>query len=346
MKSRTPSPLAATIGHISRILGLAILGTVTTTTTLAAQSISVEQVSHYDLRPQQAKKAERVSFPPVTGRYQATPGSMLTLPNPFENAAVNYLIVDGQKVEDGTLIAQLHGPSVEHFFHRVETIKEQYDVAAKQYQSKKQLYQKNAIAADEWQQFLTHYISLSDTLHDVNVVLRRVTQTSEQSAKLIAKESGIWRNSHNDQELGTLLTRARLAIVAEVPVEQAHRITSLEVNSKQLQVRQREQTVRNGFVRLWSEPPRQTDWIIGQRFTVEPQSIIDDAYRVPASSIATLKDQAVIFTIENATITAVAVELLSFRDGHYFIQSTAPLNNIATHSVAALKVLAKEQEAQ
>lgn len=346
MKRCNLSRLAATLSPIVSVIALALSGLATTTTVLAAQSISVEQVSNYDLRPQAAVKADNVAFAPVTGSYQTTPGSVLTLPNPFENAAVDYQVVDGQAVESGTLIAQLHGPSVEHFFHRVETLQEQYDVAAKQYQSKKKLYQNNAIAADEWQQFLTQYISLNDTLHEINVVLRRVKQTAAQSAQLIATEPGVWRTSSNGQQLGTLTAHARLAIVAEVPIEQAKRISSLNINGQKLRVSQREQTVRNGFVRIWSEPPENINWTIGQRVNVVPQATIENAYLLPASAIVTLQDQPVIFSIENATINAEPIELLSLSGEHYFVRSTTPLNIIATHSVAALKVIAEDEGAQ
>lgn len=346
MKRRTSSRLTATLNLIANILGLALLGTVTAPNALAAQSIAVEQVSNYELRPQTAETAEVVTFSPVTGRYQTTPGSVLTLANPFDNAAVDYAVVDGQALEPGTLIAQLNGPSVEHFFHRVDMLQEQYAVATRQYQSKKRLFENNAIAADEWQQFLTHYISLSDTFHEINVVLNRVQQTGEQSAKLISTEAGIWRTSTNSQQLGSLLTKERLAVVAEIPLAQAKNITHVQINSLQLPVRQREQTVRNGFVRVWSEPPGQVAWTIDQRFTVEPQAKLENTYRVPASAIATLQDQAVVFSIDNSTIKAVPVELLSLQNAHYFVLSATALNRIATNSVAALKVIANEQEAQ
>ena len=344
MKRRNPSRRANIL--IVNILGLALLGAATATNALAAQSIAADQISNYELRPQTAEKAEMVAFAPVTARYQTTPGSVLTLPNPFDNAAVDYTVVDGQALESGTLIAQLSGSSVEHFFHRVDILQEQYNVASKQYQSKKRLYENNAIATDEWQQFLTQYINLSDTLHDINVILKWVAQTGEQSAKLLATEPGVWRTSDNSQQLGSLLTKERFAVVAEIPIAQAKRITHLQINNLQLAVRQREQTVRNGFVRVWSESPRQVDWAIDQRFTVAPLAAIDNAYRVPASAIATLKDQAVVFNIENTVINAVPVELLSLHGSYYFVQSTIPLDNIATHSVAALKVIAEEREAQ
>ncbi|RUO76173.1 membrane fusion-like protein [Idiomarina seosinensis] len=346
MKRRPPSNLTTSIKCITNILSLALLGVATATNALAAQSIAAEQVSNYELRPQTAETAETVTFAPVTGRYQTTPGSVLTLSNPFDNAAIDYAVVDGQTLELGTLIAQLNGPSVEHFFHRVDMLQEQYDVATKQYQSKKRLYENNAIAADEWQQFLTQYINLSDTMHDINVVLRRVTQTGEQSAQLIATESGIWRTSSNSQQLGSLLTQERLAVVVEIPMAQAKRITHLQINSRQLPVRQREQTVRNGFVRVWSESPGQVAWTIDQRFTVDPQAKLENAYRVPASAIATLQDQVVVFSMDNSTIKAVPVELLSLQNTHYFVQSATSLNRIATNSVAALKVITEEQEAQ
>lgn len=345
MKRRTPSRLT-TINRIATILGLALLGTATTANALAAQSIAVEQVSNYELRPQTAETAEVVTFSPVTGRYQTTPGSVLTLPNPFDNAAVDYAVVDGQVLESGTLIAQLNGPSIEHFFHRVDMLQEQYAVATNQYQSKKRLYENNAIAADEWQQFLTQYINLSDTLHEINVVLDRVKQTGEQSAQLIATETGIWRTSTHSQQLGSLHTQERLAVVAEIPLAQAKSITHLQINSLQLPIKQREQTVRNGFVRIWSEPPGQVAWTINQRFTVEPQAKLENAYRVPASAIATLQEETVVFSMDSSTIKAVPVELLSLQNTHYFVQSETALNRIATHSVAALKVIADEQEAQ
>lgn len=346
MKRRTHSHLTATINGIVTLLSLALFGVVTASNASAAQSIAVEQVSNYELRPQTAETADVVTFAPVNGRYQTTPGNVLTLPNPFDNAAVDYAVVDGQQLEPGTVIAQLTGPSVEHFFHRVDMLQEQYAVATQQYQNKKRLFENNAIAADEWQQFLTQYINLSDTLHDINVVLRRVTQTGEQSARLIATESAIWRASNNSQQLGSLLTESRLAVVAEIPVAQAKRITHLQINSLQLPVNQREKTVRNGFVRVWSEPPGHLAWTIDQRFTVEPQAKLENAYRVPASAIATLQDKTVVFSIEDAVIKAVPVELLSLQNTHYFVQSETALNRIATNSVAALRVIAEEQEAQ
>ncbi len=312
----------------------------------AAQSIALERVKNYELRPEPAIKVEQVNFSPVIGRYQSAPGRLLTLSNPFESAAVNYQVADGQHVSQGDVIATLYGPSVEHFFHRLETLQEQYEVATRQYQNKKSLYQNSAIAADEWQTFLKEYLNLSDAMHEMRVIQERIRQMSEQSAELIAKEPGTWRISNHSATLGSLLMASRLALVAEVPVSQAPYITQLAVAGHYLNVRTREQTTRNGFVRIWSEAPKNVDWIVGQTFNVVPSATVNNAYRVPASSIATLANNTVVFVIESNAIVAVPVELLSLSGDQYFVKAAESLNTLVTHSVSALKVLADAEEAQ
>ena len=139
---------------------------------------------------------------------------------------------------------------------------------------------------------------------------------------------------------------SRLALVAEVPVSQAPYVTQIATGGYELDVIMRDQTARNGFVKIWSMAPQNTNWVVGQTFNVVPSAIVNNAYKVPASAIATLGNNTVVFVIKSNDIVAVSVELLSLSGDHYFVTSVEPLTTLATHSVAALKMLADAEEGQ
>jgi hypothetical protein len=308
-------------------------------------SVAVNSVAKYQLGLSSAKQVQQAYLPPVIASYQASPGQPLSITNPFAGAAISYQAADGAKVTQGSPLALLQGPSVEHFFHRLERIKEQYAVAQKQYQNKQSLYQANAISANEWQDFLDNYIAITDSMHEVTIILERFQPTGERTVILSAPNNGIWHYSSNASEVGTLVAQAQLLVAADIPLAMADTVTGLNIGDTQLTISKRAQSTRNGFVRVWANTDASNSWRVGQTLTATPVINIDNGYQIPASAVTSLNDSSIVFMRDDEQLVAIAVEIISAVDNDYMVAAKRPLTGtIVTRSIAAVKAIVEQGE--
>jgi len=311
----------------------------------AKQTIDTNAIKSYSLSLKKPIEVEYVELSPQLGQWRAGPGESLGIDNPFENASIEMHIGDGQWVEQDAGIATLTGPSVEHFYHRLETVQEQYQIATEQYQVKKELYTQKAISSNDWRLFLNDFLVLSDNMHEINVLLQRFTKVGTQSAQLKAPESGLWRNSSQPKMLGHLIPESRMRIAVSVPLKFAANIRKLKVGEKSFSVELPDKVSKNGFVTLWSEPVTDKNLKMNEVLDVTPLINLNNTFKIPASAVSSINGKAVVFGVQNATMRPIIVDILHIENGNYFVTSASPLSSdIATSSVAALKGIFEAQE--
>jgi len=315
------------------------------TSATANQTVDIAALKNYDLSLKKPIAVDHIALSPQLGQWRAGPGESLGIDNPFENADIEMHLGNGRWVEKGAAIATLKGPSVEHFYHRLETIQEQYQIATEQYQVKKKLYAQKAISSNDWRLFLNDYLVLSDNMHEVNVLLQRFTKTSDDSTQLKAPESGLWRSSAQPNMMGHLIPESHMRIAVSVPSKHAASIQKLQVKDKSFLVALPEQISRNGFVTLWSEPVSDNSLKIDEVFDVTPLVNLKNAFKVPASAVSSINGKTVVFAVQNTLIRPINVDIVSIDNNEYFITSESPIStDIATSSVAALKSIFDAQE--
>ena len=252
--------------------------------------------------------------------------------------------MDGQSVAAGDTVARISGPAVEHFFDRLEIVTEQFAVATQQYTNKKKLYQANALSADEWQQFLSGYIELSDAMHELNIQTALFSQTAEDVATLQVPSAGKWLAATEAMAVGQLLPQTRLAFAAEVPASVASDVQALEIQGQRIEVIRYGESSRNGLVKVWASAS-DNKWLLGETYAAQPIIAAEQAYRVPVAAVTSLYDKSIVFVADAALIQPVEVEIQSLADGHYYVTTQQALTSqLVTASVPALQALLIEQE--
>ncbi|MGO1328490.1 MAG: hypothetical protein ACTHT9_02360 [Idiomarina loihiensis] len=337
---------------MKRLKSLSIFASVVTllcvTASAAAnQTVDITSIKNYDLALKTPIAVDNVELSPQLGQWRAGPGESLGIDNPFENAGIDMHIGNGHWVEKNAEIATLKGPSVEHFYHRLETIREQYQIATEQYQVKKKLYTQKAISSSDWRLFLSEYVVLSDNMHEVNVLLQRFTKTSADSTQLKAPASGLWRSSVQPNMLGHLIPASAMRIAVSVPSQYASNIRRLQVKGKSVAVELPEKISRNGYVTLWSEPVTDRDLYLDEVLNITPLVSLENAFKVPASAVSSINGKNVVFVVQNTSIQPITINIISIDNNDYFITSDSPITtDIATSSVAALKGIFDAQESE
>ncbi|MBY6062728.1 hypothetical protein [Pseudidiomarina sediminum] len=308
-------------------------------------SVPLQAVDNYALDLEPALAVQMIPLAPVLATVRAAAGQPLQIPQPFENVAIQLHVSDGTSIAAQTHVATLQGPAVEHFFHRYQLLSEQYSVAQRQYQSKRKLYAQQAISANDWQQFLTEYLRLSDTMHELEVLRQQYQQVNDDTAHYFAPNAGIWRISNQTGQLGSLLPTSQLRLAIQVATHDAETIEAIQLEEQQLPILARDHASTNGLVTLWSAVPKNTAWPLQQTLNVQPLTALSNSYRVAASAITTINAQTVVFEQHGEQLRVVPVTLVSLVDNHYFVTATSDIQGrIATASVAALKGQLESEE--
>lgn len=327
---------------------LLILVALSSTQVSAQTAVSIAELKNYELGLQQPEVADMVPGAPLLATYQPMTQKHLVIANPFENAHVQFAVTDGTRVNLGQRIATITGPSVEHFFHRLETVKAQYDVAQQQHKSKYNLYQRNALSADDWQNFLDQYIRLSDQMHEIKILLSRFHQLADDSAELKAPIDGVWQSDADDMRIGYVIDRSEIRLAVQAPNELASSVHHISVQGERFTIDYREQSTRNGFTTLWSSPLTESTFTLYQRMSVIPLRNIANAFKVPGSAVSSLNGEPVVFSVDKQTIHPIPVRVSAVEGEDYYVAASTSLDNpIVTHSVAALKgIIDSREEAQ
>ncbi|WP_404399497.1 hypothetical protein LG288_07315 [Idiomarina seosinensis] len=313
--------------------------------TIAADTIAAEQLKNYQLGLSDARPAEAVTLAPVIGRWTFAPGSPLTIAHPFEHSKIDVLVGNSQYLDKGTQVATISGPSVSHFYHRLNIIEQEFQVAEQRYQSNQQLFKDNAISAEQWQQTLADFLKLADQYHETQVVAERFQQMGEDRAAFTMPADGIWQLADEPGVLGTVLPKNSLRIGARVPQQLVDHVVALTLSDKQYAVSFRDKNAQNGLVTLWSEPAYDDSWQINQILSVQPSITIEGALHIPAGALTSLAGQPTVFIARNDEFRPVAVDIVAQHSDFYVVVPQQAFDGqLVTESIGALKGIYSDGE--
>ncbi|MGM0480539.1 MAG: hypothetical protein ACQEQZ_01265 [Pseudomonadota bacterium] len=330
---------------VSTLKCLTLLFFVGSGAAVAVETVSADDMKNYQLGLSDPTPAENVVLAPVIAQWTFAPGSPLKIAHPFEQAKIDILVADSQYLNKGTQVATISGPSVTHFYHRLDVVEQQFKVAEQRYQSNQRLFEDNAIAAEQWQQTLTHFLQQADQYHEIQVFAERFQQIDDNRASFSMPADGIWQLSDSADVLGMVMAQEDLRIGAQVPQQIAPHVRALVVGNNQYNVSFREQSSNNGMVTLWSEPARQDPWRINQILSAKPSITVENAVQIPATALTSLAGQATVFVVRNNEFIPVAVDVVAQRSDFYVVVPQQTLGGqIVTESIGALKGIYSDEE--
>lgn len=315
----------------------------------SAQSLPIDAISGYELKLTSALRVAEVSLQPVSAQVDFIPSQATQLNNVFDQATINYQVVDGQAINVGDVIAEVDGPAVTHFYLRLSILESEYQLMTRQHKENTALFADQLLASDAYQQFLHEYRLLTDEFQEAHTQADWFSRINGTQLRVVSRLKGIWRLENNDLSLGQIYPLDTLSIMVKMPVSLAADISSIRSNGNDYAISYRDNSVKNGLVSLYAKLGDGPLPAIGRRMQVTPIISAENgfSYQVPGSAITSLEGSPVVIAASKQHYTSIPVEVIQVTGQHYVISTEQPLlEPIVTHSVSVLQTAFSDEAAE
>ena len=312
----------------------------------AQELLKIEDLGQLNLKYSSVVQVDSLALRPIKALVSHKTGEAFQLVAPFEPQRHEFLVNNGQMVEQGTAVMSLSGSEVHHFMEQFESAKSLYNLAKNRYDLNRKLFKQKSISNDKW---LTishnyfekkieygHYRHFNELIHSVKSEDEIIIKSPLDGYFFYPDSKSI---SAGELKLGQVLPLNSLRIQAYIGVDDAKKLKSFEAQNCIITIDEVSQVSEGYFLKAWSKPINQDCQLsFGQAIRVIPH-LATSAFKVPKSSVFTIDRAAYILLKQGQNLQAVAVDIMDSNDKVYFVDSATDLHNkeVLSSSVAAVQ---------
>ena len=274
-------------------------------------------------------------------------GSSHAMNLPFNIQKINFLVANGQWVQDKQAIAILSGKDVHHFFDEYQAAKQLFTVANDYYQSSLKFLNNKTIRQSQWYEISQNYFSAKLNLEHLNHIMSSLTVREDEQVIINAPSSGFIQFSTTNmaKQEGQLLFDVTPLNAIRLKVKLSNKRKAqlvefnLDDNNCRFAVSHIEKTVENFNVTAWSEAIKPScHLMLGDSVVVTPV-YQQTAFSVNKSAVFEFEDQNYIAIKEQQKVNLVVINILSATHNGYLINAKSLLDGqeVLVSSVSAIQ---------
>ncbi len=312
----------------------------------AQELLKIEDLGQLNLKYSSVVQVDSLALRPIKALVSHKTGEAFQLVASFEPQRHEFLVNNGQIVEQGTAVMSLSGSEVHHFMEQFESAKSLYNLAKSRYDLNKKLFKQKSISNDKWltisQNYFEkkieygHYRHFNELIHSVKSEDEIIIKSPLDGYFFYPDSDSI---SAGELKLGQVLPLNSLRIQAYIGLDDAKKLKSFETQNCIIAIDEISQISEGYFLKAWSKPINQDCQLsFGQAIRVIPH-LATSAFKVPKSSVFTIDRAAYILLKQGQNLQAVAVDIMDSNDKVYFVDSPTDLHNkeVLSSSVAAVQ---------
>ena len=288
-----------------------------------------------------------VPGPAVRAQVTHRTGSQYSIQLPRDVRRAHYLVRNGGQVVAGQPFVVLEGPEIHHFLLEFDAMERRYRSAEARYRRSRASYEQKALAEEQWVAIVDNYLALQLEYEHMRHFMELVDppQDDVESITLHAPITGYIEFESRQMaliegdEVASFLAPGELRAQLLVPVQDADRLTGVQLEGCRLDVEELEGVARGFSLVAWSEA-------VTGACRLQLNSVLSatplyrhEAYRVPRSAVFTWAEQAHVLLRGDGALQLVPVVLLQPVGEDYAVTSEIDLAGraVLSSSVSAVQ---------
>lgn len=315
----------------------------TISSAVAEQSIALSSLGQHPKQFSQVVVVKQVQTRPVTGLVTVRPSSAYQVVLPFTPQQVEFVVVSGQQVKQGQVVAAIAGLNVEHFFKQLNAAKIVYEESVKYRQSIQPLADNKTLKHGEWLAINQRHLEAQLEYEHLSHIRTLLAITEQGQVQLLSPRAGMFNvNTSASSALFSVIPNSEVVVKAQLPVSQAERLIEvISINSDcELQPLAIEQVVHTFHRTVWLQPRSACSLLLGQSIQLKPV-VAMSGYLVPIPAVFELNDKDYVAIQQGAKLTLVAVKIISKQGSQYVVRSDVSLQeaSVLTSAVSVAQGL-------
>jgi len=309
-------------------------------------SINIGTLGKLDLSYFNVKQVSTVKKTVSSGTVTALPGAALRIVSPMNPQQIDYLVLDGELVQQGQRIAKLSGSEVHHFRDSLQAKRTLRMLAKARFDANKPLIESQSISQGAWFDIAQQYYEADLMWGHLNHFAEMFEPLDhDDKGYLIAAETGVFllpQTTRIDDGtlLGSILRADAVRLTTLMNRDDVMKATALATDKCKVGIDNIEQVNRRLLVNVWSAPiPTSCELQLGEQVKVSAHLTMD-SLEVSAKSVFYLAGQASVFALSGETLKVVPVEVVGQSEGDILLVKTHPSllgQKVLSSSVSAVQ---------
>ncbi|MEQ9463591.1 MAG: hypothetical protein RJQ10_08005 [Haliea sp.] len=312
-----------------------------------ASDVSLAALGELQLVYTPVKSIAEVPGPAVRAQVTHRAGSQYSIQLPRDVRRARYLVRNGEQVVTGQPFVVLEGPEIHHFLLEFDAMERRYRSAEARYLRSRASYEQQALAEEQWIAIVDNYLALQLEFEHMRHFMELVDPPEKdvESITLHAPISGYIEFENRQMALvagddvAGFLAPDDLRLQLLVPMQDADRLTGVQLDGCRLDVKELEGVARGFSLVAWSEA-------IAAPCRVQLNSVLSatplyrhEAFLLPRSAVFTWEEKAYVLLRGDGVLQLAPVSLLQPVGDDYAVTSSIDLQGraVLSSSVSAVQ---------
>ena len=297
------------------------------------RNIDLADLGQYQFSFEKLISVNKITGNKVLAQVTEKEGSDHAMNLPFNVQKINFLVANGQWVQNKQAVARLSGKDVHHFFDEYEAAKQLFTITDHYYQSSLKLFNNKAIKQSQWLEISENYFTAKLNLEHINHFMSPLTVTEDEEVIINAPLAGYIRFSTTNiakqegQLLFDVIPSSAIRLKVKLSKRRAQLVEfTLDDNDCRFAVDTIEKTIKNFNVTVWSEAVKSScQLMLGDSVVVTPV-YQQTAFSINKEAVFEFENKNYIAIKKQQKVSLVAINILGSTTNSYLINADSLLD--------------------
>jgi len=288
------------------------------------ETLHISSLGNFKAKFSEIKKVKLKKGQNLIGEIDHVPGKNYSVTFPFDIQRINYLVNNGDLVNQGDTVATVEGYDVHHFIDEFESSKALLEIQETHYQTNKKYFENRTIKTSQWIEITKSYYEAKLDFEHIQHQMSFLHIDENDQVSFVSPKSGFIQipTLVGDKQSGELafdiIARDAIKAKVNVPILLSSNLSHFEITPNcTLKITNIEKITDKLHQVIWAEPTTESCTLsLGQTIKVTPIEKIN-GFKIPKSAIFELENINYVAIKANNSLSIVPINLISSSEENY-----------------------------